>query len=363
MLLYICITLWLLILLLIGLYQAPATFLEYNLRNLLNTSASRHRFTRMLCLLTFLFFWFLTAFRAENIGNDTVVYLNYFDIFSQGIDRTRTFELGYQYLNYFLSKLTTSHHVFLICIATIMYGGTVRYIFKYSKSIPVSLCLFFCYFFSLYNSMFRQGIAMVIALYGYQALKDGKKTIAALLFSLAVTFHTTAIVCFLLFFKPKMFKKQWVVLMITIISIILSGSGLLEKIVSLVAPRYMHYFESRYAASGWLAVSFTVISYIAWYYLISKALGEKPEDKLVAMNFTLMLIIAAFGFAVNLFTRAGEYFLLIAIVEIPNTLTNARVKHYKWWLLGLCILQLVMFILTLVFRPGWNHLYPYEFWR
>ena len=365
MLLYSGITLWILILFLFGIRKNSANNPIYDFLDAIGLPVKRPKphFLNALCFLTFLFLWFLTSFRSENIGNDTKAYIEYFDIFTNGIDLSRRFEIGYQYLCFFLGKLTSSHHVFLICVATIMYGGVICYVFKYSNNIPVSLCLFYCYFFSMFTQIFRQGIAMVIVLYGYQLLKERKKTSAAVLFALATTFHTTAIICFLLFFDLKILKKQWFVFSLTAFSVVLAGSGLLEKVVGIIAPGYLHYFEGKYASTGWLSVSYTLIIYLIWYLLISLSLLNNEEERIIVLNFTLMLIFAAFGFCMNLFTRAGEYFTLIAVVEIPNVLFKSRIKGYKIWLTALCVILLVMFIMTLVFRPGWNHLYPYELWK
>lgn len=318
----------------------------------------------VLVLLTFLLLWFLSAFRSAAIGNDTSNYLYYFNIFSKGIDRSRDFEIGFQYLNYLISRFTHDRHAFLIIIATIMYGGAGLYILKYSKNPAISLCLFFGLFFSVYTNTLRQGIAMMIALYGYQFLKDGKKIPAALVFLLATTFHTTALCCFLLFLDVKILEKWWFVVGLTALCAIISFSGVLRTVVDTLVPRYSHYFESQYASSGWLAISVYLLSYLVLYFLINRSLisGYKP-DKVVATNFTFLLILTAFGYAVNLFERAGEYYLLIAVTEIPNMLYRGKVKNFRLWLLCICTVFLLMFLATLILRPGWNHLYPYELWH
>lgn len=364
MILYVGLALWVFILLLIGL--RPDSIEAANCWPKLPSgmvAKSNKRVASFLVAATFLLLWFLTAFRSSDIGNDTSVYIRYFFIFSEGMDSTRTFEPGYQALNYLIGKVTTDPHVFLIIIATIMYGGVIWYVRKYSQNTAVSLCLFFCYFFSVFASMFRQGIAMVIVLFGYQSLKKEKKISAALLFLLATTFHTTALISFLLFFDFEILKKKWFVYGLTVLAAVISGTGLLRTIINVVVPRYTHYFESQYAFTGWLAVSYSLITYGIWFFLVSNSANRKEkEDRVVAANFTWLLLFAAFGYAVNLFTRVGQYNLLIAVVEIPNMLYRGKVKHFRLWLLLLCTMLLVMFIITLIYRPGWNHLYPYEFW-
>lgn len=364
MILYAGLTLWVFIILLIGLRpdstEAANCWPRLPVGRVAN---SNKRIASFLVAITFLLLWFLTAFRSAAIGNDTSTYIRYFFIFSEGMDPERTFEPGYQALNYLISKVTMDPHIFLIIIATIMYGGVIWNVHKYSKNTAISLCLFFCYFFTVFTSIFRQGIAMVIALYGYQLLKEGKKLPAALLFLFAMLFHTTAIVCFLLFLDVETLKKKWFVFGLTFFSILICSSGLLRTIVTAVVPRYTHYFESKYASSGWLAVSYNLIVYSIWFVLISRSVNKKDKsDRVVATNFALLLIISSFGFAVNLFTRAAQYFLLIATVEIPNILYRDKVKQFRLWLFILCTLLLVMFLITLIYRPGWNHMYPYEFW-
>ena len=322
------------------------------------------RITIVASLVVFVFLWALTAFRSAQIGNDTNTYIYYFKLFSDGIDKQRSFELGYQYLNFILGRFSSNPHVFLIVMATIMYGGVMFYIYKYSNNTAISLCLFFCYFFSVFTSIFRQGIAMVIVLYGYQLLKEKKNILAALVFLLATTFHATAFVSFLLFLSSGLFKNKKIVFGVTALALILSGSGALNKVFSIVLPRYAHYFDSRYASTGWLAVAYSLIVYAFWYLMICNSADKNDErDCVVVTNFAMLLFFASFGFSVNLFTRAGEYFLLIGIVEIPNLLYRGKIRNCRFWLFSACFFLIIMFIITLALRPGWNHLYPYEFWK
>lgn len=364
MALYIGITIWFFLLLLLGLRRGAA-YAAAGLPDPKEKASGKSKsIVAFLALLSFLFLWFLTAFRSSAIGNDTRPYLEYFDLFAEGVDRTQRAELGYQYLNYFIGMFTRDHHAFLIIMATIMYGGAGLYIFRRSRNIAVSICLFYALFFSLFIAMYRQGIAMVIALYGYGLLKNGKRIPAALIFLLASAFHMTALVCFLLFFDLKLLQKRWFVFLLAALCAVFAASGAIKAVVGLVLPRYLRYFNTRYASSGWLAVSYYLLSYLVLYYLVSgSVIADHRPDRVVAANFAFLIFFAAFGYSVNLFTRAGEYFLLIAVTELPNMLLRQKIKHARLLLFGVCTVFLIMFLVILVFRPGWNHLYPYEFWQ
>ena len=365
MILYVSLTIWLLLLLFLGLRPDSIDAFESWPCLPEDREARMNLYiVSFLSFLTFSLMWFLTAFRSSAIGNDTANYLWYFNHFAQGPDRTSSLEIGYQYLNYYIGKITRNQHYFLIIIATIMYDGAGVYFFKYSRNSAISALLCYCLFFPAFACILRQGIAMVIALYGYQLLKNGKKLPASLLFLLATAFHTSAIICFLLFLDLKILKKKWFVLGMTALCAIISLTGILRTVVDALFPRYAGYFEGQYASSGWLAISFYLLTYFIFYFLINKSIDDNDKaDKYVATNFTLLLILTSFGYAVNLFERAGEYFQLIAVAEIPNMLYRGKVKNFRLWLFGICVVYLAFFIVILIYRPGWNHLYPYEFWH
>ena len=365
MLLYICLTIWFFFLLLAGLRPGSIIAVESWPALSDDKTEKRNQFIVLsLSGISFLLLWFLTAFRSSVIGNDVRNYLTYFRWFSNGLIFNHKVEMGYQLLNLFISIFTTDGHVFLIIMATIMYSGLGLYFYKYSKNPAVTLCLFFCCFFSVYTSILRQGLAMVVALYGYQLLKNKKKILAALVFLLAASFHATAFLCFLLFLDFDILKKWWFVLGITAVCVFASLSGVMKSIVKIVFPKYVHYFETEYAGSGWFAISVYLFIYIILYMLVSKSLeANNKSDNIIATNFALLPVITAFGYYVNLFDRVAEYFLLIGITELPNVLYRGKIKHFRFWLFAIGTFYLILFILILIYRPGWNHLYPYEFWH
>ncbi|MBR0208113.1 MAG: EpsG family protein [Oscillospiraceae bacterium] len=366
MILYYCITLWFFIILLLGLRPDSALAAESWPKLPSDKSARRnHLIVSGMAFAGFALLWFLTAFRSAEIGNDTKNYIAMFSrLFSQGISKKIRFEIGYQLLNIFIYKFTQSEHVFLIIMAAIMYAGIGFYIFHFSKNPAVSVCLFFACFFSVYTCLFRQGLAMIVALYGYQLLKSRRRVFAALVFLLATTFHLSAFVCFLLFLDLKILQNRLVVFGTTVLCAVVSRLGLFKVAVSLIAPKYYHYFTTQYASSGWLAITCYLVFYAGMYYLVSCSVSkDRRADRTVSANFAFLLILTAFGYAINLFDRVGEYFLLIAVSEFPTIMYEGKMKHYRLWVFVVCAAFLALFIFVLLFRPGWNHLYPYEFWH
>lgn len=322
---------------------------------------------KMLCnVLAFailFIFWFLTAFRSETIGNDTKNYIIYFDkIIKTGISSEYRIEYGLQILCVIVGFFSKDPQVFLAVCATICYLGVGIYIYKYSKNILVSTILVFCFCFSIFVNTLRQDIAMVICLYAYQALKKDKKFGAFLLILFAFLFHKSAIVFLpMLIYKWLRFNFKSVII-IAFLIIILSISGIMEPIVHLISSQYSGYFSSKYADSGWLAVALEVVRNFILYLFIWRAYKKDRKNHcLVLASFTFLLLCSCFGFIVNMFTRLAQYFLLTAIVEIPNACYEGQVKKVNVWIALICGVLLIYFIVILVFRPEWNNLYPYYF--
>lgn len=315
--------------------------------------------------VTLLFLWSLTAFRSDGIGNDTRNYIYYFEIFVRNGMRADYFEVGYRFLNVLIGKVTTSPHAFLIIITSILYVISALYLYRYSKNVLMSLCLFFCVCFSLFASTLRQDIAMLIAVYGYYQLKEGRKFKAVLVFFAAMLFHTSAAVCFLLFIDTRVLTRRWTVLGISAALVIFSMSGLFNVFFTSVLPQqFARYFVGQYASSGWLAVTYELIRNVVFFLILNRAADlNQRSDRLAVANMVFLVLICSLGYSVNLFTRASEYFLVISVFELPNYLYSPKIRNRR--LLGgaICSAMLLMFIAVLVFRPGWNHLYPYELWR
>ena len=332
-------------------------------KKVLLTFGQKRLYSRILVLAILFLLWFLTAFRSADIGNDTQTYIDlFYRIQRDGISDSLRLEHGYQALCVVIGWFTDDAQWLLIICATICYGGLGIYIFKYSKNELISIAIAFCICFSIFTSMLRQNIAMVICLFAYQLIKNRKNIVALLLIILACTFHKSAAIMVLIVFHKFLRLKLPVVVILSIILALLGMSGLVNGLVEMFAVEYSHYFNGKYAHSGWLAVSVDVFRALVFYLFVYKVYGNnRKENSVVLANFALVLLICCLGYTVNLFTRAAEYFMLPAIVEIPNAFATKKIKDGKLWLAVTVIIMLLYFIVTLVLRPEWNNLYPYTF--
>lgn len=309
--------------------------------------------------------WFLTAFRSEKIGSDTIAYIKYFKDFStNGIFNDSRIETGYQILNILVSKISNNPQFFLGFVATICYVGTGIYIYKYSDNIVFSTVLLFPVAYGFFATGLRQAIAMIICLYAYQAIKNQKNICAILLVALASTFHTSAWIVLILLLHKFIPKKPKFVISLTAIFITLSLTGIMDEIfVLLLGNRYGGYYENEIVTNGWLGIAYYCVRNFVFYMVVFLSYKNKEQENSVVLSlFTMLLITISFGFSISLFSRATYYFMLMSLVELPNAIYRGTLKNKKLLTFLIGFVMVLYFMVTLIIRPEWNNLYPYEFY-
>lgn len=327
-------------------------------RRLLDSSVHKFIFIAILLVL-----WFLTAFRGASIGNDTVNYLWYYEsIANDGINSNHAIEVGYQIYCLILSKISTNPYFLLAVTATICYGLCGIYIYKHSSNILFSIILLFCVAFSFFTSGIRQAIAMVITLFAYEKIKRGKVVVPLFLILFAACFHESALVALFWIVYKFIPKKPIPVLSISLVLALLSMSGAVNGILVKILPSYGGYFDTERAGSGWLGIFYYCLRAIVFYFIIYKSYSNKVKDNgLTIANSVILLMMLCFGFSINLFSRASNYFLLPMVAELPNAFTNGKIKNKKLIMYAIAIVMLAYFLVVLILKPEWNNLVPYVF--
>lgn len=315
-------------------------------------------------IISLIVLWFLTAFRSSEIGNDTITYVRYFsNVISSGNAYNKNFEYGFQLLTLLISKFTSNPYIFLVVISSICYVGVGIYVYKYSDNPVFSAILIYGQIFSFFMTGLRQAIAMVIVLYAYQYIKDGKLFRALLLIILASSFHATAWVVILLFFNKILPKRTRFVLSIAVGLSAVSFAGLLDNVIVGIIGQYASYYSSDLINDSWLGVLYYCLRNSVFFMIVSLSYKNRMnENALVVSNFVLLLLFVCLGFSLNIFTRVSYYFLLISVVELPNAINRGILKNKKMYIFLICLFTLAYFLITLILRPEWYSLYPYRFY-
>ena len=325
---------------------------------------NRHSLNQMAFFVVVIFtLWFLTAFRSAEIGNDTAGYMGYFrSIATFGINPNFKIEVGYQYFCLLVSRISLNPYFFLGVVATICYLGSGIYIYRYSDNIVFSTVLLFPIAYGFFASGLRQSIAMIICLYAYQLIKNKKIIFAVFLVVFASFFHTSALLMLVLLFHKIIPKKPFWVISLTAIFIALSVSGVMDNVFVILTGDYASYYKKEGVTDGWLGITYYCLRALAFYFLVFFSYGrEKKRNSLVLSLFSMLLFTVSFGFSLNMFNRATNYFMLIATVELPNAIYRGGIKRKRVFIFLVGFIMVLYFIVTLIVRPQWEQLYPYQF--
>ena len=337
-------------------YSKTYTNIQYN-----NKSGNWLIYCLCLCLVTFLIF--ISGVRDFSVGNDTRNYIYFFEEFGvkHFVSLNHRTEIGYQLFNFFIGLFTSDPHVYLLIYSLICYSLLYRYICKKCLNIPLALSIVFFVFFTVYANEMRQGLAMVIILYAYDFLKRRKNIISLFLILIAGLIHSSAFICLLLYGFKFVSRNKMYILIILILSLLISLSGVPEMIISHFFPQYIDYFTSKYHYGGSIAIPFYLMGAIVLIFISYNSLCKKWDraSKIEYCNLLLLLICYSLSFSLNLFARAGEYFLLIGLLNISN-LISVKKDRRKYTMLFLTILISYFFIIAIL-RPEWNGITPYKF--
>ena len=145
----------------------------------------------------------IEGFRAYSVGTDTRTYVKAFE--NQNLSN---FELGFQLLNCAVALCSRNGTFFLLVTSFIINGLIIRAIDKMSRDDAVSLFIYISLYmyFNAFNAM-RQYIAVGLVMNAYIELRENRYVKFTLLQILAILFHNSAIVGFMLIPMYLFFRK------------------------------------------------------------------------------------------------------------------------------------------------------------
>lgn len=318
---------------------------------------------------------FFTMFRASNIGNDTQNYIDFFNLFRCYTLRdvfSETMEIGYVFLNWILGKISSNPQILIAVSAIVSYIGPTIFIIKYSPSIPVSVLLFFSAgLYRFFMSGIRQSIAISILFIAFCALIENKGWKFLALVAAACMFHKTALVFLIVY--PVCFSKKDILPLMEIGAIILFifFDKLLEILLS-IFPRYSYYVGAGYfdgqiriaTVLNTLLVLFVLCLEIFTSGIKKKCSAESEHQERVCFYLKRVVIISllinVISMRINIFDRVAMYFSAFNIVYVPLLLKKIPNVYTRR---GIYILVAIVFIsssaIIYMFRPDWNHIFPY----
>lgn len=307
----------------------------------------------------------LVAFRAEHIGADTANYMRMFRLSIEDgviIDSDSYLEYGYQLLSWLVSLISQDQQAIIIAVAAITYGLFVRFTLKHTVNPWLVMALFFASTFSSTMNQIRQRLVEVILLYAYQAVLEKKWKKAILCSLIAGTIHTVGFI-FLLYILVVRWKFYWKlvsVCMIGLLGLSMTGS-LIIKLVSLVFPQYAGYLSGDRVGDGWLAITFSLVQILVTIviYIFGTKTGERKDSTKWILAFATAFCIC--GYVSNIFGRLSSTFIFLVFIPVQNEILLSHKKNGASLSLLHIVFRLGCFMFTLLYRPEWHLVFPYQF--
>lgn len=340
---------------------------KYSDINVENTNKSAFVFcVFMLC--------FLSGFRSSNVGNDTIAYIYLFDHAAENFFDDTRFEIGYVYLNYYLSQISRDPQILFVTVSVFIYFSFGRYIWKHSAIPWISLLLFFILYFGSTVNIIRQMIAVGILLWSIKFVVQRQPIYFAIIVLLAITFHTTAVFFIPAYFVPliPMNKKALIVILGSGIVGYLLFAPLLDYMMNYLSI-YEGYLDSKYFQGEvrlatmiqiLISLGVSVFSCHSFLTYTDEAFQRSEEGAYVKFMIIMQFISVAIYIVclkVNLLDRVALYFSIFSFINIANAISFLpEYKRRSYSIMIICVLLLYSAI-VIVERPDWNRVYPYEF--
>lgn len=309
------------------------------------------------CLLVF-----HDGFRWET-GTDWIPYYDYFmncfEPNNQGV-----FEVGYELLVRSIRLFTEEYSVYLIIHALIFYSLIFVAIRKYSVSPFVSLFLFYCSTLPLLG-MNRQFLAVAVCLFSIQFVVQKKTLYFLVAMVVAVLFHKSALIFLIVYFLNKELKPP-VYLMLFLIVIVISFSGVINKLPLQLfvlagdsAVDRMDEYADKFIYGEQLSLLNSILGVlkrILWLVILfafSKYVKNRNQYFTILFNmyFLASLLYIVFNNTILqiVVSRGLSYFSLAEIFIIPYVLTIFKNNVGK-----ICIFFLMLTYSTLMMKKGIN---------
>lgn len=349
------------------------------------------------------FLFFLSAFKSTSVGRDTnAYYLAYTTISSQNWKNLsyNNFEKLFVLFCKISSSCGLSFRWFLFIVYLIIYIPFSLVVYKRSPNPAFSFLLFVCWSVLCFDlSGIRQGIAISVLLFSYEALFSGfssKKRsqkvffyiIAVALILLMAQVHSSSyifLLSVLVFFLPVNGRMMCAFITLAIISFVVSGS-LFQTLYSFRSSE--SYLPGSFGG-GWLFVAYISIA-IALYCLDKRILPIVALDERLALEdskhsrffslystwqgeknpvysngliwfMVISCFIQSFSSVNEVFPRFGWYFLIWMPIAIPIAISRQKSKTNRLLLTVFVSVSFIFFFFFFYLRKDSLSMTPYTF--
>ncbi|MCF6277984.1 MAG: EpsG family protein [Anaerolineales bacterium] len=171
---------------------------------------------------------YAAGFRLLGEGRDFINYVNFFDSIPTDLSFSDfRFEPGFVLLAWiFKNVLNTSYEQYATFIVAVSLGLKIQLFYRHCASPLLAFIVYMAIFYPLFEyTQIRAAMAAALALHAIFAFYDEKKLYSTVLFSLAISFHFSAILFPAMLFAAFLVRRNpYVILVVFLVSVIFSNA-------------------------------------------------------------------------------------------------------------------------------------------
>lgn len=317
----------------------------------------------------------LTALRGLTVGEDTLGYINEFkyavasnhglhNYLVGALSRRYITDIGYQVFQWIISRFTSNPQVLLASCGLIYVYGIYTILKNNCKYEFVSVLSFLAMMFLQSFNVMRQYVAVGLCCIAWGKKNDKRFVISIFLILIAMLFHRSAIVFFIIFIvdRLKSRRKTFSIILSTCAIFVLFGKQMIVQVIRIIP--YFYLYSNRFGLGLWDVsihgiVVFWIIALILIVLLVFKADWENIDKKYfeatVYSCFYLTCNFVALYF--DGFNRLSAYFAPFMLITIDYSINLWKGKSKIFYISFIILLMSTWFMRGTTF----NEYYAYSF--
>ena len=317
----------------------------------------------------------IAGLRHQQVGYDLSHHYidNFYKYNEMGWNQLSTF--GVENALFIISNLLAEFGLgirsYIIVLSFLSIFPFLLFLYIESDSIKFTIFLFFCYciFYQMMNQI-QQEIAVSFVLLGYLFLKRNKNILFLIFILIAVTFHTSAIVCVSFYFLRRIKVNFNVLLFLVFTSIVLFiFFDHFINILCIIFPKYSWYKESilhgkgDYSLGAFIRILLSLLIFL-WSIIISiKRKNKENYYNFFVISSYLYFLSQLFTLKMIVTNRFGYYFLPFVLVLVEKNINVINQKSSKLLVyMSICVFMISYFsYITIMWGNESYGVVPYMF--
>lgn len=319
---------------------------------------------------SFMFILFLMlAFRGQQCGSDTRQYIRMFEYYSRHdfiyILQSGDHEIGFRILTKLSSILANNSQVYLAITSLACVLPLWHFYRNESDNHPltISIFMFFPTFLMCFSGI-RQAIAISIGVLAWYAARSKSLVKFIALVIIAMQFHVSAFILFLLYpmYGAKVTKK-WLLAIIPLMAFVfVFKKPIFNYALTLLWEEYDSTPETGATAILWLLILFAIYAYVI-------PDEQKLDQDIIGMrNILLLSIVIQFFAMLHPLSMRMNYFFLIFVPSLITKVAKRRKRRFaqvtNLSVIVMTVYFVYYFVMNVINDNDVLNIFPYiPFWR